>query len=75
MIDIVHIIKRKIMSEIKTKEQLKRQGIRAFQNEMKQYLLTSRFTNATFDENREYRIVQIQLQRKYHMMQLYLYWK
>jgi len=50
------LLKRKTMSEIKTKEQLKRQYLKAFQNEMKQYLLTSRFTDATFDENKQYRM-------------------
>lgn len=44
------------MSVIINKSQLKKQNLKIFQNEMKQYLLTSRFTNATFEENKQYRI-------------------
>ena len=36
-------------------EKIKRQKINLFQKEMKQFLLTSRFTNETLSENRKYK--------------------
>ena len=36
-------------------EQTKTQRIKIFQKEMKQFLLTSRFTNSTLMENRKYK--------------------
>ena len=44
------------MIQIKTNAQIKRHNVKAFQKEMNQYLLTSRFTNATFQENKQYRL-------------------
>jgi len=41
--------------QIMDNEQLRKQKIKIFQKEMKQFLLTSRFTNNTLTENRKYK--------------------
>ena len=41
--------------QIMDNEQLRKQKIKIFQKELKQFLLTSRFTNSTLMENRKYK--------------------